>query len=97
MSDPLRDHYQNAAYSIVVSHPRAIQSLSPMEVVTMAADAAVETDRRRMAEQLRSRVIHSGAKIPDATLGMLVQEAFFDLAAQIEQGMPYVEASDGAG
>lgn len=93
-SEPLRDHYLAAAYGAVVSGPRSIHRLAPIEIMDIAADAAVVTDRHRMADQLRNRVIQGKARGMSDRVAMAVEELLFDLADQIAQGMPFTPEGD---
>lgn len=95
--DPLRSHYLAAAYGAVVSTTGRIQSLAPMSIMEIAADAAVITDRHRMAEQLRNRVIQGKASGMSNSVAMAVEELLFDLADQIAEGMPFTPEVGGGG
>lgn len=61
------------------------------KMMELAAWGAVITDRSRMADQLRLRVIRNNdpgfTKLP-AEITMKIDELLLDLADQIEKGMP---------
>lgn len=90
---PLQEHYQAAA----IEATRGMSLGSLQQMVLKAADAAVKADRLRMAEQLRARIIHRPSPSavvdinPEADLPMKLDEVMFDLANQIENGMPFTE------
>jgi hypothetical protein len=82
-----REMYRGKAAEAVWEDPRPVHRMAPVEIVNLAADAAVAFDRERMALVLRERVLTTEIVGLPAEFAMVLQEFLFDLADQIEAGM----------
>ena len=89
--DPRKGYYLHRALQAVFDGIREVYSLSPARITELAADAAVQADRERMAEQLRNRVLLNNPGVQGLTpeVAMKLDEVMLDLADQIRRGMTF--------